>query len=85
MTIRESLNAQKHCRLVQIGHGLMRAEAEDEGYSFQRQAANDFNNKSRTAYKGWSSTLRAGREALQNEGNHVIKILPRASGMGRLV
>jgi hypothetical protein len=54
-----------HVRWVPCHHGMARPQVADGGNDLQiwRVAANVFNKQSRTADKGWSSSLGVGRGA----------------------
>jgi hypothetical protein len=54
-----------HVRWVFCHHGMARSQVADGGDALQlwREAANILNKQSRTADKGWSSSLRVGRGA----------------------
>jgi hypothetical protein len=55
----------KHVRWVPCHHFTARSQVADGGDGLQiwRVAANILNKQSRTSYKGWFSSLGAGREA----------------------
>jgi hypothetical protein len=57
--------SQSHVRWVPCHHGMARPQVADGGNTLQvwRVAANILNKQSRTADKGWPSSLGAGRGA----------------------
>jgi len=67
---KEEMGRQIHIRWVPCHHGMVRPQVVDgrEGLQIWRVAANILNKQSRTADKGWSSSLEGGHRA--NKTSH---------------